>query len=158
MAVSVVPALIDALVTQSRTALGSTAAVYDGYGASADPGNYLMVGVDDPDQAQPAPSMSESQAMATLGTPRSRDEEGSIPNVAYCWNGDGENGQKAARDAAYAIVEAVAALLRTDPTMGVGQPGRVVCQVGDISLDQNSAQGVGAYALITFTVAFKARI
>lgn len=158
MAVSIVPVLIDALVTQATAAL-SDANVYDGYGVTSDPGSYLMVGVDDPDSASRAPSMSQSQTMATAGTPRSRTETGTIPNVIYCWNGDGATGQKAARDAAYGVAEALATILRADPSLGITAPAAqvVVCQVDSITLDQNQDTN-GADALVTLTVAFEARI
>ena len=57
-----------------------------------------------------------------------RDQTGSVTCAALSWNGDAD--QKAARDAAYAVVAAVEDLLRTDPTLGVAAPGRSVCQMG----------------------------
>lgn len=157
MAVSIVPALIDALFAQATATLPDVT-VYDGYGVSDDAGDYLMIGVDDPDSLSRAPSMSQTQTMATAGTPRSRTETGTIPNVIYCWNGDGPTGQKAARDAAYAVAETVAGLLRADPTLGVSSGYQVVvCQVTDITLDQNQDSN-GADALITLTIGFEARI
>lgn len=159
MAVSIVPTLIDALVTQSRAALPDVN-VYDGYGVTNDYGDYLMVGVDDPDSSSYAPSMSQTQVMATAGTPRSRDEEGTVPNVIYCFTGDsGDAAQKAVRVSAYAALEAVAGILRADPSLGITAPAAqvMVCQIGTVTLDQLPDER-GTAALITFTVAFMARI
>lgn len=161
MATSVVPALIDALVTQATAALPDRLVV-DGYGVTSDTNqNVLMVGVDDPDSGQSANSQTGEQTMATMGTPRSRDEEGDVTCAALSWNGNTD--QKAARDAAYATVAAVETILRADPTLGVGQPGRVVCQLGGHTLSQNQyadtdTQAGGCDALVIFTVHFKARI
>lgn len=161
MATSVIPLLIDALFTQATSTL-TDRLVTDGYGATNDYNpNVLMVGVDDPDDRASATSSDTEQSMATMGTPRSRDQQGSITCAALSWRGDTD--QKAARDAAYATLAAVENLLRADPTLGVGQPGRVVCQLGDERLSQNQYAATddtagGVDALVIFTVNFRARI
>lgn len=155
MSVSTIPALIDALVAQATTALAGTATVYDGYPDTKDPSAFLAVGVDDPESQASASSVSGQQSMATMGTDRSRDEVFSLTCAAYAWNSDAD--QKAARDDAAAILEAVATLLRADPTMGVGLPGRVVCQIDTVSLSQDKNAN-GADALFIFAIANKARI
>jgi len=156
MGTSVIPALIDALVTQASAALPAVK-VFDGFGVSDSPGTTgtLMVGVDDPDTDQAASSGDGSQSMAVLATTRPRDQVGSLTCAALAWSGS--TNQKAARDAAYGIVAAVENLLRADPTLGIGQPGRVVIQMGDDRLSQNQYDK-GCDALVIFTVNFKARI
>ena len=153
MAVSTVPALIDALVAQATEALDVT--VYDGLPDENETGDYLAIGVDDPANTSAVVSTSAQQTMATLGTNRPRDEVYNLTCVASTWNGDGD--QKAARDAAYDIVEWVSSLLRGDTTLGIGQPGRVVLQIDTVELYQNRTSD-GADVLIVFTIANKARI
>lgn len=156
MASSIIPALIDALVSQATAALPSVQ-VFDGYGITDDPGDFLMIGVDDPDSPNSANSANAQQRAATAGTSRSRDEEGTVTCVALSWNGNAN--QKAARDGAFAIVAAVENFIRTatpQPYFGVtglykvGFGGNV-----DLSQDQNAG---AAMALITFSVTFTARI
>jgi len=165
MGTSVVPALIDALVTLSRANVPAGVNVFDGFGVTSDPSvsGVLMVGVDDPDTGDTANASSSGQSMATMATTRPRDQIGSVTCCAVAWNGNAD--QKAARDAAYGIVATVENFLRSDPTVGIGQPGRVVVQMGDddrLSQNQYSgdAEGVGGGcdAIVIFTVNFKARI
>lgn len=112
----VLPALIDALVLQATAAI-TTATVYDGVGVSDDPGDYLMIGVDDPDGPDWARSASGTRDWETVGLQNDITEIGDIACAALSWNGDGD--QKAARDAVYAIGEALAGICRTTPTMGL---------------------------------------
>src|SRR5689334_3843760 len=99
MATSAVPALIDALVSAADAAL-SNVAVYDGVGNSDDPGDFLMVGVDDPDRTDDVASASATQQWAGVGNASARDEEGDVTCAALSWNGN--SNQKQARDGAYA--------------------------------------------------------
>lgn len=152
---SAIPAVIDALVERATAALPNIN-VYDGFGIPGDlDEDALMIGVGDRSASAPANSAGSSQTMAVLGPDRSRDQTGSVTCVALSWNGDAD--QKAARDAAYAVVAAVEDLLRTDPTLGVAAPGRSVCQMGSEDLDQGQYEG-GADALIIFTVEFAVRL
>lgn len=155
MAVSVVPALLSALYSKSLTALPSALVLY-GYGSTdaASP-DLLMIGVDDPDAPTAAASSDAGQNAATLGTTRSRDETGTVTCAALSWSGASD--QAATVTAAYATFEAVASLLRSDPTLGIGLPGRVVCEVGDHRLS-TLQYDQGCEALVIFTVKFRARI
>lgn len=157
MAVSLVPALITALVAQATAALASDdVLVVDGV-LNTDDANpdILMIGADDPSSGSAAESSTASQVMATAGTPRSRDDSGTVTCAAQSWSGDSD--QADARARAYASFEAVAGLLRTDPTLGLGAPGRVVCQVAEHRLYQYPWAS-GCEATVVFTVAFTARI
>ena len=152
MAVWVVPALIDALVDAATTALPDVL-VLDGMGATDEPGDYLMVGVDDPDTEGDA-FAADSQQRWAHANGSARDESGQVTCAAFSWNGDGD--QKAARDAAYASVEALAAACRATPDLGVssllwtdfGTDARLTQMQGDS----------GAAALVVFQIAFRARI
>lgn len=153
MATSVVPDLIDALVSTSRTALPDVN-VYDGVSVTLDPGDYLMVGVEDPDLEGAVFSADTRQEWATVGTGAPRNEEGDVTCVALSWNGDGD--QKVARDAAYAIAAGLEDALRANPSLGVSS----LLWTGFGSSSQLSqAQGKGgASALLVFRIHFKARI
>lgn len=152
MATSVIPALIDALVAQSTTALPSVK-VYDGLAVTNDPGDFLMVGVEDPDLESAASSATAEQSWAhSTGT--SRDESGEITCAALSWNGDGN--LKTARDGVFAITAAVENLLRNDPDLGVA--GLLWTSFGS-TVELSQGQGdMGADALVVFKVAFRARI
>lgn len=155
MATSQIPAIIDALVTAATAALPSVD-VYDGFGNTEDPGNYLMVGVEDPNVTDAAFAASSSQSPATMSTSRSRDEAGSITCAALSWNGDDD--PKAARDSAFATAAAVATLLRTTPGLGIAAGGMLVTSYGEQqSLSQNRTED-GAMALLIFSIQFRARL
>jgi len=157
MATSIVPALIDALFTQASAALPNVR-VTDGFEVTTDPGpDKLMIGVDDGNSASAASSSDSSQEQATAGTPRSRNQTGSINCWALSWTGN--TTAKDARDAVYATQAAVENILRADPTLGIPRPnGQVlVIQLGDEHLTQDQTDD-GAQALLTFTIQFEARI
>ncbi len=155
MAVSALPAATDALVTLSTAALPSVQ-VLDGGGVAGDPGDYLMIGVDNPDSEDAASSANVQQVRATMGG--ARDEAGEITCCAYSWNGDSGNAaQKAARDAAFATVEAVAAILRTTaPTLGLSVVLKT--EFGERMDVSQAPTTKGTDCLIIFSVAYLARI
>lgn len=156
MATSVVPDLIDALLALARSdavAIVPNSNVFDGVGVTQDPGNFLMVGVEDPDM-EVAFAAEARQAWSGVGTGAPRDEEGDITCVAVAWNGDGD--AKAARDAAYAIAAALEDALRDNPSLGVSS----LLWTGFGSSSQLSqAQGTGgASSILIFRIHFRARI
>lgn len=154
MAISVVPALIDALVTTARANVPAGVNVFDGFGVSDDdPGSFLKVGVDDAGRADAAVAATSAQAWAHANTTE-REELGEIQLVASAWNGDAD--QKAARDAAYAIAESLAAALRANPSLGL--PTLLWTSFGtQFELHQDQTDG-GAVAEVRFQVHFEARI
>lgn len=154
-ATSRVPAVIDALLATAKNAAGLTdVLVLDGFGLTEEPGDFLMVGVDDPDRTDAAASASSEQEWAHANH-TDRDERGAITCAALSWNGDAN--QKAARDAAYAITAALEDSLRADPTLG-GVDGLLWTGFGQSSQLTQTQDDQGALALIVFTVAFRARI
>lgn len=158
MATSRVPALIDALLAAAHAALDSNEAVqvYDGYGVSGNSGDFLMIGVENPNSPDMAFSASSKQDVATLGTTRPRDENGSVLCAAYSWNGNAN--QKLARDTAYGYMAVIEAALRADPNMGIAAGGNFIAGMGDLQrLSQNQSES-GADALLVFNVRFFARI
>ncbi len=154
MAVSVVPELIDALVAAASDTLGHVQ-VFDGMGVTADPGDYLMVGVDDNELRSSALAADVQQSWATMGgRVANRDEEGEITCIAYSWNGG--NDQRAARVAVYDIAEQVAAFLRADATLGVASV--LACGFGSqLQLSQHQFD-YGVDALLIFRIRFQAVI
>lgn len=153
--VSVVPALIDALIAQAGAAV-TTAKVYDGVGVTDDAGDYLMIGVEDPDSDDWTSAATTQRRFESVGGGANNDitEEGDIPCVALSWNGNGS--QKQARDAVYAIAEALAGVCRTNPTLGVD---RVMWTLygsdGDLQYLQDDN---GAAARLPFSIHFQALI
>ena len=154
MSTSVVPAVIDALVALADAALTGVT-VHDAFGVSSDPGDYLMVGVQDPNDTGVAVSAESSQSFPHVGY-RTREEVGGVWCTALSWNGDAD--QKAARDAVYATVAAVEDLLRDDPTLGLAATSFFVAEFGSTSTLRQDQDKHGASAEVSFQVAFKARI
>ena len=82
MATTVLFDVIDALFTQATAALPNVK-VFDSYQLTKQRGpDILMIGVDDGQSAATAQASNSSQTQATAGTPRSRQEVGSI----NCWD------------------------------------------------------------------------
>lgn len=155
MTTSIIPSLIDALVTQADAAL-TTVNVSDGLLVSDDPGDYLMIGVDDPDGPSPANTAEATQDWGPMRpSPSSRNEQGTITCAALSWNGDGD--AKAARDAAFTTAGAVSTLLRNDPTLGLS-PTLLWARFGSTLELSQTQDDDGASALVVFRVAFHARI
>jgi hypothetical protein len=155
VATSIVPALIGAVFTQATAALPDVL-VYHGFGVSDDPGDFLMIGVDDPYADGPANSVITKQAPITAGTSRPRDERGDLWCTALSWNGNGDS--EAALDAVAAIVAAVENMLRADPKLGITSSGRLVIEIGEGSRWNHNQGPDGALWFVSFPLAFVARI
>lgn len=155
MPVTTLYALLDALVAAARAALPAIA-VYDSYGVTDDPGDYLMIGVDDPDRPTAAASASVVQEPGPMGTGRPRDEEGEITCAALSWNGDGN--PSAARAGCKTITDAMEALVRTTAYPALGVSGVKALDFGSLFTLEQDQNDAGAMALVIFTVKFRARI
>jgi len=153
MATSVVPTLIGALFTQATAALPTTLVFY-GSGVTDDPGDYLMVGISDPDNTEDFVDSADAEGTwAGLGN-HARDQKGNIWCVAESTNGNAD--QKAAVDAAYAIVAAVDTLVRNSPTLGILAGGWAIHGSSErLSMSQDHH---GARARVAFQIAFQARL
>lgn len=151
---SILPALLTALVAQFKAALPK-AVIYDGYGPSDDPGDFLMVGIDDPNSTSFASTASSVQQTATMGAGRHRDELGDVTCVALSWNGDGD--QEAARTAVFNMTAAVENALRADVTVG-NVPGLLWAEYGTRLALSQYADEDGTQAWVVFSIHFKARI
>lgn len=157
MATAIVFDLISALVDTCTTAL-PTVNVYDGQGATDDPGNFLMIGVGDPNSDDPAASASGDLQWAGLGH-RTSKEQGTITCCAVAWSGDSGNAaQKAVRQTVRDISSAVESTLRADPNLGGVVPGlNWVRYAGSFSLEQLSASD-GVAAVFQFDIAYIASL
>lgn len=160
MGTSVVPQLIDALVSNLTTALaGKPVIVTDGYGVTDDPSDFLMVGIEDPTNPASGTSATAQQTYGPSATTRPRNQTGVVWLAAYSWNGNADaGGQKQARDAAYSYVAAVENLLRNNPNLGIAPGGNFVAQMGDVERLLQSQDANGTEAGVIFNVSFFARI
>lgn len=154
MATSVVFGLLDRLVELFTETL-TDITVYDGFGVSDDPGDFLMVGVEDPDMVGAETSADAQQKWAGLGA-KSRDEEGTVTCAALSWNGDGD--QSAARLRVAEITQALEDVLRADPNLGGVVPGLMWTGYGTRTRLIQDQTETGAMALCVFEIAFRARI
>lgn len=153
MATSIVFDLIDALVSTLTDALTDTQ-VYDGTGASDDPGDYLMIGVSDPD-ASPPQAFETRQEWAGLGA-NSRNEEGTVNCAALSWNGDAS--AKTARLGVKTITQAVEDTLRADPNLGAAVPGLLWVEYGTDGRADLIEATDGTALLWRFDIKYRARI
>lgn len=151
--VSAIPEVIDALVTTARANLPATVIVSDGFITSDDPGNFLMIGVDDPDNANSASTATSVQQWASTGLGGTTDEMGDVTCAALSWNGDGDS--KAARDSAFATCAGLAVALRANPSMSL--PTLLWTRYGTSTTLTEDQTDNAAQALVVFTVHFRAR-
>lgn len=154
MTVSVVPMLIDAMVSLYTDELPNIR-VSDGTGVTDDPGDYLMVGVEDPFNDAESAATTESD-WAGVGVSAPRSETGTVTCAALCWSGD--TNAKVVRDRVYDAVNAVAALHRDPYDVSLGVPQLLWTSFGTRTrLEQNQGDE-GCYALLAFSVYFQAQI
>lgn len=153
MGTTPIPDVIDALVTLSAAALPSVK-VYDGFGLSDDVGDFLMVGVEDPETQGFTTSASAGQNWHDTGQDGKRDDTGDVTCCALSWNGNGN--QKTARDAAFAIVAGVEGLVRENSTLGLDD--LLWAEIGQ-QIELHQAQDdAGAAAWVIFRVQYQALI
>lgn len=154
MAVSAFPAVVEALVALADGVVPAGVTVADGMPAENDPADFLAVGVPSLDEAGSLYSGESRQSWAEVGA-RARDEEAFVNCLAAARSQD--ETVKDARDRAYAIVEAVAALCRSNPTLGV--PTLLWTSHGTSTNPVLLYEkGRGVSYVVEFQVAFRARI
>jgi hypothetical protein len=140
---STIPTAMDALVAAARRALPDVQ-VWDGEPTGDLDGDLVCIGF--------AGEQGDDTAVEST---RTRDqmavepdhEQYVITSVAYSWLGDQEDA-RAVRDRVYAMVDAIAADLAADPTMG-GVVGRA--RIATDALAQAQTEK-GATAAVRFTV------
>ena len=152
---NIVNAMLDGLPA-AFTAAGITVEVYDGFGTSNDPGNFVMIGVDDPDSA--TGRVAHGVQTYPLANGRSRNEEGRITSAAVAWVGD-PDGMRQARTDVFAITSVIENWLRSQGAPPVfGLPNALEIGFGDtIDYMQDSLSG-GVVATVIFAVKYKVRI
>ena len=154
--VSVVPDVIDALVALAQASV-TGATVYDGVGVSDDPGDYLMIGVSDPDGTSANDRAATSAIDWANINYTAGAESGDVMCAAMSWSGDtSPAGVKAARDAVYAVIEAFGIALRANPSMGL--PNLLWTRLGKTHELTQLQAPEGALALALFSVHFEARV
>jgi hypothetical protein len=152
MATTVIPALLDALVTVA-TAVLPKATILDGYGVTEFVGDYLMIGVDDPYSPEEALAGSSQQDWAHANY-TARNESGDITCVAVSWNG--AESAKGARDSVFAITTAFEAGLRANPSLGLAN--LLWTSYGTNTQFSQGQDEDGAFAVVAFQIHFEARI
>lgn len=150
---SVVPDLIDALLDK-LSALPALQGVLivdgpDVVGDDAD--KMLFVGMADPRGVGTDDNAGDLTQEWPNATAQSRAEKGSIHCVAMAFDGSGEGAMKAAREAAFAIVAEVQALLWADVRLGVD--GVTKTSFATSSWDQRMTDR-GAMCAVLFSIDF----
>lgn len=154
------PTVIAAVLATAETSLADDVRVIRGQDLSQDPGDVVMVGVQDYDAttrgAHPpiwdTPGSFEQQFQTFGGN---RSEAGTVNGVVASRNGDSDI--DAACSAVFDLIADLEAAVREDPSLGVTTLGYLVCEMraGDVRESLNSD---GALAAISFTIQYKARI
>lgn len=130
---------------------------------------YLVIGGTYEDEEAPG---VVGQAVATLGTNRSRDENGTVLCTAAAWSGDVvlpdasvavASEAKTARQLradAFGILAGVESVLRANPTLGLvgGGVQHMNVEIGDRTSVSQVVNDDGVACVVTFAVAFTARI
>lgn len=147
-AFDIIPAFVAAMTAQVPAGVR----VFDGYGVSEDPDDFVQVGVSDPFSNGPAVAIETGQDFAHANT-TTRDETGHINCVAFTRNGDGD--AAAAWLRLKAILDPIALHLRTNYTLGVKGVLWVGFELTQADHDQTTD---GAWAVATFRIPFRARI
>jgi len=147
---SLVPALLDAIVSAADTAL-PTVGVFDVDGPSDSGSDFLIVGIDDPDEVGFSESAEVAHDWAGFSSGL-REQAGTLWCVLGSWNGD--NDPKAARDAVDGYFGTIKGLLRTDATIAAAVPGGYAT-VATERWSQNLTDA-GAVVRLAFQVGFKA--
>jgi hypothetical protein len=148
--------VIDALVTAATAALDpELVLVSDGYPVTSSDGamTVLAIGVDDPADEARADSGEATQEFANAAG-RARNEAGTVRCAIS--TGDGDGVAKTARDAAFAVLAAVAAIVGGSSTP-LDLPNVWKAGVTDVRLYQDQTED-GAAALLMFTVTYAARV
>lgn len=118
MDVSAFPLVVDALVALAPAQMPAGANVADSLPAADDPSDFLAVGITSLSDQESFAGESR-QRWAGTGSGAARDEVGFVTCIAAARSTD--ETVKNARDRAFAIVEAVAALCRANKTLGIPQ-------------------------------------
>lgn len=156
MATSALPLVMAALLATAESGVQADVDVFLGFDLSnLDSDTSLTIGSSDVLSQSDVVASTSVQAPATLSPQRTRDQDGSVSCVAWAQRGDTD--LMATLQAAYTQMAVIETALRADPTLGVGQPGRAVLQLGDESLTWSQVES-GSEVLIVFTVQFKVRI
>lgn len=151
--VSVVPDLIDALISAYRERRADVLVVDGSDPVGDDADLVLYVGMADPRSTaadNAAGSLTQEWPNATAQT---RRETGTITCAAMAF--DGSEVMKAARDAVFSIFSDVQLMMWADPRLGVA--GVVKTSVGNVSLDQAMTTR-GAFATLLFSIDFESRL
>lgn len=157
MATTAVFGILSALVDIATAALPSIT-VLDGQGHEMPDGDFLMIGVGDPQDDGPATSADGQQEWAGLGA-HAGNEKGTVTCCMTVQTGDtGNAAQRAVREQVASDLAALETALKADPSLGgaIAPPGWV--RFGSrTSLTQISGTD-GCAAVFYFEIAYQARL
>lgn len=122
-----IPAAIDAIVTALQ---GAGLKVWDGPVLTGDYGNCVFIGFDAQPDLVESRAASSAQAWSGLGQ-RARDENLQITGAVVTLTGNTDESWKAARDIAFAMLESIGQVLRSNPSLGLSSPSVAELQPGD---------------------------
>jgi hypothetical protein len=152
MASTAFPSVIAAVMARAGVVL-TGARVVRGRDISEDPGDVVMVGIQDITDEDWNSAGNFQQTMQSFGG--GREETGTVNGLILATNGDDD--QDAACSAACDYMATLAADVKADPTLGLTGFEYVVAELqsGDVNESQNRD---GAAAVVSFSIAYKIRI
>lgn len=144
--------LIPAAVAAAKTLVPKDVQVFNGYGVTNDPSDFVQIGVMDPFSTSAAVAIETGHEFAYANT-TTADETGHINCVAFTRNGDGNPDLAWAR--LQQVLDPIALHLRSNYTLGVDGVMWVRFSLTQADHDQDDA---GAWAIASFRLNFRARI
>lgn len=153
MPATLIPQVRAALVTLFDAALAAEdCSVHLGYGVDADPGNKLMVGVDDPMSLAAAPVGESQMVWRTYGTGQpggTREEQGQVNCALFVSNGDGD--AESADTVGFRFLDLCHDAITAQQDLGVSECAWALISSVRPYADQDDE---GAALLIVFTVSY----
>lgn len=151
MATTALPHFIDAVIAAFRAAPSlSGIRIYDGIEVdSSDPTSWISVGHDGTEEGEVVMANVRNEYKA-LGA-KSMFEDGSLNCSLVCWTGD--TSLSSCRVGAYALLDAVDTVIRSDPSFG----GVVLYSGLDTNTPTYMQTNQGAAVQINFSIVYRAR-
>lgn len=146
------PTVIAAVVTTATATLPGVR-ITRGRDLSEDPGNVVMVGVSDPNDADWDDAGGYTQVMQSFGG--KREERGQVNGLVVAW--DGGSDLAAAEAAAFTMIAALEASVATTPALGVSSLDYLVAEFETGNVHEKPSTE-GASAALSFAITYRARI
>lgn len=149
---SIIPQLIDGLTTRLTTDLDGVAKVADGPVPTSDFGDYVMIGIDDPDKQGGYILAGESTEDWAHANTTTIDQEGFITAAVLVFSGDSVF--KPVRDKAFVIKSVIDNIVKNHTVLAIDELEWLQPSSHTYSQSSNTK---GVVAFLVMRIGFKAR-